>query len=69
MSPIETAHAPSEWISGAEVTRRHPEISRVRLYRLAAAQLVRTQLIPGSAPRYSAADLDRLMSASADERR
>jgi hypothetical protein len=69
MSATATAPAPSEWISGAEAIRRYPKISRVRLYRLAAAQIVQTRLIPGSAPQYSAGDLDRLMSASAGERR
>ena len=47
MSAAKTA--PSDWITSADALRRHPELSRVKLYRLAASQLIRTTVPPGSA--------------------
>ncbi len=67
MSAAKTA--PSDWITSADALRRHPELSRVKLYRLAASQLIRTTVPPGSAPRYSASDVDRVMLAQNGEGR
>jgi len=57
------------FISAAEAIRRHQGLNRQKLYHLGLTQAIRVCLLPGVPPRYSAADLDRLMSAPADERR
>jgi hypothetical protein len=49
--------------AAAECIRRHPSLSRTRLYRAALVGQVRTQLLPGLTPRYSRADVDRWMAS------
>jgi hypothetical protein len=61
--------APNLYITAAEAIRRHPSLNRARLYRMGLTRMIRVQLLPGIPPRYAAADLDRLMSAEAGERR
>ncbi len=56
MSMIETAQAPTDWITSAEAVRR-TGMSRVKLYRLAASGFVKTANKPGLAPKYSAQDV------------
>jgi hypothetical protein len=50
------------YLSAADCIRRHPALSRNRIYRAAVVGAVRTRLIPGVPPRYNAADLDRVMA-------
>jgi hypothetical protein len=56
-------------LNAADCIRRHPALSRVKLYRAAVTQQVRTQLRPGVPPLYCAADVDRLMAEDANKNR
>lgn len=61
---VQPSAAPSAdcHIPAAAAIRRHPSLSRVRLYRLVAGGEVRVVLPPGRPPRYNVADLDRVMA-------
>jgi hypothetical protein len=50
------------YLNAADCIRRHPTLSRNRIYRAAVVGAVRTRLIPGIPPRYNVADVDRLMA-------
>jgi len=52
-------------LNAADCIRRHPALSRVKLYRAAVTHQVRTRLDPGVPPLYCAADVDRLMANDA----
>jgi hypothetical protein len=56
VSPVEN-HLPA-----AECLRRHPGLTRAKLYRLVVGGEVRAILPPGKAPRYNVSDLDRIMA-------
>jgi hypothetical protein len=60
---VQAAPIALTWISGAEAMRRHPGLSRMRLYGLATRHAVRTRVIPGSAVEYCAEDLMGLAAA------
>jgi hypothetical protein len=63
MSATNVAQDAQEWINGADVLKRYPEISRVKLYRLAASQLIRVKAREGFPPLYHAEDAHRVISA------
>jgi hypothetical protein len=56
------------YLTAAGCIRRHPALTRNRLYRAAVVGLVKTQLLPGLSPRYCAADVDRLMDGAREGR-
>jgi hypothetical protein len=56
-----TESAASLHLSCADCLRRHPSLSRAKLYRLVVGGEVRVTLPPGKSPRYDVEDLDRAM--------
>jgi hypothetical protein len=68
MSTTTAEPASDHFISAAEAIRRHGALNRQKLYRLGLVQAIRVRLLPGVPPRYSAADLDRLMATESQER-
>jgi hypothetical protein len=57
---------PDEFITQSEARRRYPTLSPSALYYRVVLRKVRTDLQPGSPPRYNAADLAAVMTASGD---
>jgi hypothetical protein len=62
-------HSTAGYAIAAELMRRHPSLTRARLYRMVVVGTVRRLLLPGQAPRYSIRDVDAVMRQAADERR
>jgi hypothetical protein len=67
VTAVATHQAPStpssdRFAPASECLRRHPGLSRVRLYYLGMLGSVRVELPPGRTPRYSVADLDRVLA-------
>lgn len=58
--PAQSQAGEDAYASAAECMRRHPTISRPRLYRAVTVGIVRVQLLPGLAPRYCLSDVERL---------
>jgi hypothetical protein len=62
LAPAPAASSADPHGPAAECLRRYPGLTRAKLYRLVVGGDVRAQLPPGKSPRYSIADLDRIMS-------
>ena len=58
-----TASAADPHIPAAECLRRYPGLTRAKLYRLVVGTEMRAILPPGKTPRYSVADLDRILAS------
>jgi hypothetical protein len=55
------AHSADDHLPAAEVLRRYRGLTRAKLYRLVVGNEVRAILPPGKTPRYSVADVERVM--------